>query len=256
MGSALLLRLLDQKVQTASELVVWDSDRKKLDAAVKQYGIRGAGSGSDLAASAGLILLAVKPQQMSSVLSEIKGSISSKPLIVSIAAGIPIRWIQQRLGGTARVVRVMPNTPALVGAGMSAITFGQGVNKLEREPVSRIFESVGEVIEVDEDWMDAVTALSGSGPAYFFHLMEQMIDAGVKLGLDEKVSRQLVIQTAHGAVRLVKETGEDPGKLREKVTSKGGTTEAAFQVFAKRKLGQAFQEGIRAAAKRAKELSS
>jgi len=206
-------------------------------------------------AQAKVILLAVKPQQMEEVFQEIRPSLDNRPLLISIAAGIPTEWIQKRVPRSVPVVRVMPNTPALVGAGISAIAPGRAAKTKDLQIAKRIFACVGEVVEVPEEWMNAVTAVSGSGPAYFFFLMEQMIRAGIALGLPLQVARRLVLGTAKGAVRLATVSKEEPAFLRARVTSKGGTTEAAFRVFEGAGLADLLQRGIRAAAQRAKELT-
>ncbi|MBI3615521.1 MAG: hypothetical protein HY211_03275 [Candidatus Omnitrophica bacterium] len=148
---------------------------------------------------------------------------------------------------------MMPNTPALVGAGVTAIAPGRAAIPSMVKIVKRIFQGVGEVLEVPESWMNGVTAVSGSGPAYFFFLMEQMIEAGVHLGLSKQAARQLVLATAEGAAKLAK-SGEEPKLLRARVTSKGGTTEAAFKVYARAGLGKIIRAGIQAAAQRSKKL--
>ena len=236
-----------------SRILVWDSDSVKLKKLARALRVRAARSNSDLAEKSRIILLAVKPQQMEGVLKEIRPCLARRPLLVSIAAGISIRWIEKRAGRGVPVVRVMPNTPALVRSGIAAIAPSRTAVSSMVGTVKRIFQGVGEVVEVPEKWMNAVTAVSGSGPAYFFFLMEQMIEAGVRLGLSRPVARRLVLATAEGAAQLAK-SGEEPKDLRARVTSKGGTTEAAFKVYAKAHLGETIQRGIRAAAKRAGEL--
>ena len=153
------------------------------------------------------------------------------------------------------MVRVMPNTPALVKKGISAIAAGRSAGVKHRALAEKIFRSVGEVVQIEERFMDAVTAVSGSGPAYFFYLMEQMERAGTGLGLPAQTARRLAMATAQGAGKLAVCSGENPAILRKKVTSKGGTTEAAFKVFKRGRMGEIIQAGVRAAARRAKELS-
>jgi pyrroline-5-carboxylate reductase len=148
----------------------------------------------------------------------------------------------------------MPNTPALVGRGISAIAAGRSADWGEMKQAERIFSCVGEVVTLPESALNAVTAVSGSGPAYFFYLMEQMVQAGIELGLSPVIARRLVLQTAAGAARLAESSGEDPALLRARVTSKGGTTEAAFKLFLKRRLGQTIRQGIQAAAAMAKQV--
>jgi len=255
MGSALMRGIAEACLLPAGRIVGYDSDRDKLNRLVRSLKVK-AGRSVREAAACSVVLLAVKPQQMEEVLREIRPFLSHRPLLVSIAAGIRSGWIERRVGRGVPVVRVMPNTPALVKKGISAIAAGRSAGAKHRLLTGRIFKSVGEVVQVKENWMDAVTAVSGSGPAYFFYLMEQMAAAGVRLGLSSAVARRLALATAQGAAELVARSGEDPSVLRRRVTSKGGTTEAAFKLFKRRGLDKILQDGIRAAARRAKELSS
>lgn len=255
MGGAILAGMLRSRFVRPSGVIVSDVDRSKRTRVARAYHVRVARSNEELAGKSDLILLAVKPQQMNAVLEAIRPALSHRPLLVSIAAGVAIRQIQRKVGRSARVVRVMPNMPALVGAGISAVAPGRGVTGSQLAAVRRLLEGVGQVVRVPESSLEAVTAVSGSGPAYFFYLMEQMIRAGVRIGLSDAVARRLVVETAFGAGRMARESKEDPAVLRARVTSKGGTTEAALQVFKARKVDQALQRGIQAAAWRSKELT-
>ena len=205
----------------------------------------------------GILVLSIKPQNMRDVLNEIKDAVGKNLLIVSIAAGITTKRIQKILDSVA-VVRVMPNTPALIGQGAAAI-YATKKAKSKLGQVVRIFSAVGLAVMVDnEKLIDAVTAVSGSGPAYFFLLMEEMIKAAQKLGLKKELAEKLVLQTAKGAGLLAVEAlknGQTPDILRKNVTSPGGTTEAAMKVFSKRNFEKTVQEALTAAAKRSKELS-
>ncbi|MBI3333801.1 MAG: pyrroline-5-carboxylate reductase [Candidatus Omnitrophica bacterium] len=252
MGAALIAGMVKSRFIRPGGIVVWDPDAAKLKRL--PAGIRRARSNGDLAGRSRVILLAVKPQQMEPVLEEIRPHLQRRPLVISIAAGISSRWIEERLGGAVPVVRVMPNTAALVGKGIAALSPGRRATGSSLRVAGRIFRGVGEVVQVPERWMDAVTAVSGSGPAYFFFLMEQMITAGVRLGISRETARRLVLATAEGAAELARSSGEDPALLRGRVTSKGGTTEAAFKRFARAGLGPILQAGIRAAAERSKQL--
>ena len=254
MGSALIDGILTKHFRTASELLVWDSDVRKRKQAVRAFKVREARSNADLVSRVQTVLIAVKPQQMAEVLAEIKPHIHKSPILISIAAGIPISWIKRHVGTDVHVIRVMPNTPALIGQGVSAIAGGSEVWDMELHHAELLFKSVGEVVRVPERWMDAVTAVSGSGPAYFFYLMEQMIREGTALGLSRPVAKRLAVATAAGAAALAAR-GEEPAALRAKVTSQKGTTAAAFRVFERARLGRTMRAGIRAAARRSKELS-
>ena len=254
MGGALIRGMLKARLIPPSRIVTWDPRQQNRSRVVRSFGIRSARSNREVA-KAPVILLAVKPQQMEEVLEEIRPVLGHRPLLISIAAGIPIRWIEKKVGRSPRVVRVMPNTPALALAGISAVAKGRSATGRDLQTAVRIFGCVGEVVRVPEGWIDAVTAVSGSGPAYFFHLMEQMIEGGTRLGLSKEAARRLTLQTALGAAKLANESKEDPRLLRARVTSKGGTTEAAFRVFERAGLSRILRAGIRAAARRAKELS-
>ena len=204
---------------------------------------------------ADVVLLAVKPQQMSAVLAPLKSAISNRTVFISIAAGMTTGRIEAELGGKARVVRVMPNTPALVGAGAAALAKGAHATDDDLTTAEAILGAVGITVRVEEKFIDAVTALSGSGPAYVFYVAEAMIKAGVAAGLDEALARKLAVQSVYGAGKLLVESGEKPEALRRKVTSPGGTTEAALKVMSERKLAEIFTEAIRAAEQRSRELS-
>ncbi|MBI1952609.1 MAG: pyrroline-5-carboxylate reductase [Candidatus Omnitrophica bacterium] len=255
MGRALIQGVVKSRRMSPRRLIGWDPDQARLRAIVRSNGIVRASSNLDLTRRAKAVLLAVKPQQMDQVLREIRPGAKRGKLVISIAAGVPIRRIQRALGPGARVIRVMPNTPALVGQGMAGISAGRGVTRADLRFARRIFEAAGQAIEIPEAWMDAVTALSGSGPAYFFFLMEAMIEAGVKLGLSRQAAQRLVKATAAGAAALALAGPQPPRKLRRQVTSKGGTTEAAFRVFKKRGLAAILRAGIFAACRRARQLS-
>lgn len=253
MGSALIGGMLNRRFIAPGRLTAWDPDAGRLRRVRRAFHIDSARSNREVA-RANLILLAVKPQQVEEVLRRIAPHLSHRPLLVSIAAGISTRFIERRIKDSVPVVRVMPNTPALVGSGVSAVAKGRFALARDLRLIKRIFSCVGEVVEVPERWMDAVTAVSGSGPAYFFYLMEELIQAGVGLGLPPKAAAALVLATAVGAAKLAVSSGESPALLRARVTSKGGTTEAAFRVFARGKLGKVLRAGVRAACARSREL--
>jgi len=233
----------------------YDTDKEKAKELSKKYKIKTAAGNVEVAKRCKVIILAVKPQNMEAVLKEIRGSLDSSKLLVSIAAGIKTAAIEKGLQGKVAVLRVMPNMPALIGAGIFAICKGRFACRKDLLSVKRLFSCIGEVVEVKEGLMDAVTAISGSGPAYFFYLVEVLIRAAKGLGLKGQIAERLVIGTALGSARVLKETGQAPELLRAKVSSKGGTTEAAFKEFYKHDLEAVLRKGIKRAAKRAKELS-
>ncbi len=202
------------------------------------------------------IVLAVKPQLIGEVLAEVAPVVQEDALVISIAAGVTTRRVNEALGGKARIVRVMPNTPMLVGAGVSAIAPGPRATQEDVQWTVRIFAAAGETVVVDEEMMDAVTAVSGSGPAYFFYLIEAMIAAGIAEGLTPQVAATLAAQTCAGAGKLLIETGESPEALRARVTSPGGTTQRAIETLDAASVKDKLIEAVRAAAQRSRELGA
>ncbi len=257
MAEALIKGLIAGEVYGAEDVFVSDVRQERLELLAKRYGVRTADENADAAGKADVVVLSVKPQNMSDALESIKGVVKEGALIISIAAGKKVADIAAVLGDAA-IVRVMPNTPALIGEGASAL-FANGKAKARLAEAMSIFSAVGLAVVVDsEDLIDAVTAVSGSGPAYYFLLMEEMIKAAVKLGLSEEAAKALVLQTAKGAALLADEAdkkGESAGELRKKVTSPGGTTEAAMKVFEDGKIGQLIAKAIERARDRSGELS-
>ncbi len=202
---------------------------------------------------ADIIFLSVKPQQMAQVLQEIKDEYRNQ-LIISIAAGISIKKIQKYLTNNAPIVRVMPNTPALIQKGISGVAFSNAVSELDKKITLEILTAIGQVIVLKESDLDAVTALSGSGPAYFFAFINAMINAGIELGLSKDVSKALVIATGMGALEMTHSASEDLVTLIKKVTSPGGTTEAALAHFKEKNWENIIEEAIKKACHRSNEL--
>jgi pyrroline-5-carboxylate reductase len=256
MAEALIRGLLGGKTVTPEQIVTMDVNAERREYVSKTFGIAAGADNAAAAKVADIIVLAVKPQQMNAVLKDLKLEISDLKLIVSIAAGVTTQRIEEALGGKPRVVRVMPNTPALIGAGAAGVARGRFATEEDVATTEQILSSVGICARVDESLMDAVTALSGSGPAYVFYAAEAMIEAGVAAGLSRELAKKLAVQTIWGAGTLLAATGEEPAALRQKVTSPGGTTEAALKVMTERKLKEIFSEAIQAAARRSKELSA
>ena len=209
----------------------------------------------EAATRADTLVLVVKPQDMEALLSEIRDHIAPGNLVVSLAAGIPTAWLEHRLPSGSSVVRVMPNTPALVDQGMAAISPGANCTQAHLAEAEAMLASCGKVVQVAEKHQDAVTAISGSGPAYIFYVVEAMIEAGVLLGMPRATSTELVVQTLYGAATMLRETGEHPTVLRERVSSPGGTTMAAVRQLDDHKVRAAFMTAMEAAAARSKELA-
>jgi pyrroline-5-carboxylate reductase len=218
----------------------------------RTYGAKTTSDNKEVVRQSAIVILAVKPQHMDDVTSEIAQYITGEKLVVSIAAGITLPYLTARLK-TSKVVRVMPNTPALVQEGMSVLSMCECIHDREMGLVRGIFMSVGKVLVLPEKYMDAVTALSGSGPAFVALFAEAMVAAGIRVGLSEENASELAIQTVIGTARLL-ETGMPPDKLREMVTSPGGTTAAGLKVFEEKGLKEMVSSVIEAAANRSKEL--
>lgn len=255
MGEALVRGFLQSGILRVNQILLCDINVERLEILKDKYQVEFTTDNLKAVESGDIILLAVKPQQMNQVLVEARDMFRSDNLIISIAAGVTTERIYNLIGVNAPVIRVMPNTPALVGKGMSVISRGRYADAESAEIASKLFSSVGEVVELPEDMQNQATAISGSGPAYFFLMVESLVEAGVKAGLDESIVSKLVIQTMTGAASLLQETGRRPGDLREMVTSPGGTTAAALQVFAKHEFRFIVQEAVEAAIKRAGELA-
>jgi len=223
----------------------------------QDFGIKALAENESAIKHANVIVLAVKPQVMREALTPLGTLIrQASPLLISIAAGIPARNIERWASGQPALVRVMPNTPALVGAGMSALFANENASVPQRDLAESIMRSVGITVWLEkESLMDIVTAVSGSGPAYFFYLMEAIEQAGVREGLDADTARLLALETALGAARLALESTEGPGQLRERVTSPGGTTEAAIRTLDASDVSNIIQNAVSAARQRSAELA-
>ena len=257
MAEAMINGVLKANVYRPGKVFVSDIRPERLGYLREHYGVRTAENNAELASKADILVLSVKPQNMTDALESIKDAVRQDALVISIAAGIRTADIAAALGDIA-IVRVMPNMPAWVDEGASVL-FANEKAKTRVEIARLIFLSVGEAVVIeDEGLLDAVTAVSGSGPAYFFLLLDRMIDAAVKLGLPEDVARSLVLQTGKGATLMAEkavEEGESPADLVRRVATPGGTTEAAFKVFTDGKFGPMVADAIKRACERSRELS-
>jgi len=258
MAEALVKGIIAANIYARHQVFVSDIRSERAIFVANKYGLVMARTNAEVAAKAETIVLSVKPQNMAEALQSIKDSVNEEKLVISIAAGIHVAGISAVLGDIP-IVRAMPNTPALIGEGACAL-FANDLAKPMLQKAKAIFSAVGKTVVVDdEDLMDAVTAVSGSGPAYFFLLMEEMIKAGIELGLPSDIAKDLVLQTAKGAALLAVESdkeGQTPAVLRQKVTSPGGTTEAALKVFAEGRLGPLVEAALKRAYQRSRELSA
>ena len=253
MAEAIVSGLLKEKLYSPEEVFMTDISEERLTQLFSKYGVSTSSYNPIAVAQGDVVVLSVKPQVFPEVWDEIKDELKPNALVVSIMAGIPTAKIEG--GESIRVVRVMPNTPALIGEGAAGIAAGKYATDEDLRLVEKIMASVGFARVVPEQDLDAVTALSGSGPAYLFYLLEGMLEAAEKMGLSSDIARELAIQTVTGAAELVKETGESPEALRQKVTSKGGTTAAAIETLDAHGVKEAIVEALLAAQARSQELS-
>ena len=252
MGQALLGAIIAKNYTSKKNILVSDKDRDKIHAARLRYKVNIASSNSELFKKCDLIILAIKPQNLGVVVQNVLTSLKKK-LVISICAGITTKRLESCFGKVA-VVRVMPNMPAQISQGVSAISLGKYAREKDKKVAISIFSCVGEVVEVKEQLLDAVTAISGSGPAYFFYLVENLIYTAVELGIPHSIAQRLAIKTALGSAMLMNQSKENPQALRKQVTSKGGTTEAAFNIFKSEALDRLLRRAFRAAAKKSREL--
>ncbi len=254
MGEALLSGLLRAGRPPASVVAVVRREERAA-ALHAAYGVSVV-SAAEAAKNASVLVVAVKPQDMAAALQEISSLVGPDQLVISIAAGITTSFIEQRLPADVPVVRVMPNTPALVDEAMSVISAGAFAGGSHLAVAEELFRAVGKVTRVPEALQDAATALSGSGPAYVYYLVESMVDAGILLGVPRKTALELVIQAVYGAATMLRESGEHPVILREAVTSPGGTTIAAIRELENHRVRAAVLTAIEAARDRGRELGA
>jgi pyrroline-5-carboxylate reductase len=253
MGEALITALISSGVNP-EQITISEKREERAQELIAQYSVKAAPLATNVA-DAEALLLVVKPQDMASVLAEIKGSINPASVVISFAAGKTISFISNALGTGNPVVRVMPNTPTLVGEGMAAASMGTGVSAAQREFILGFLGATGKVIEVSEELQDAVTATSGSGPAYFFAFVEAMVAGAKELGLSDQDATTLTIQTIVGAAKLLDESGKSATTLRENVTSPNGTTAAALASFGSDNLNLMVAKAMKAARDRSQELA-
>ena len=253
MGEAIFRGLVDAGELDARNAWAYDKVDERLHRA-RELNANVAASPEALAAACDVIVLAPKPQDMGAALDALRPGLRASSLFISVAAGVSTAYINEGLGGGARVVRVMPNTPALVRTGATGVAAGASSTAADVALTRRIFEAVGIVEEVREDQLDAVTAVSGSGPAYFFYLAECLAEAGIAEGLPAEQAKRLAAATLAGAGKLLQASGEPPAVLRERVTSPGGTTFAALEDFRVNDLPGAVRSAVAAAAARSREL--
>lgn len=268
MAEAMIGALINTGQAAARDIYISDINAQRVSSLADTYGVTPASENTDIVSGCDVVVLAVKPQVMGKMLKDLSSamafeSVAGRRLFISIAAGIPISGIEEIIYAgrpddikkRMPIIRVMPNTPALVGAGMSGMCANASAEPSDIETAKNILSAMGRVIVFEEDKMDAVTAVSGSGPAYGFYVLEAMIEAGQNLGLDRSEASVLAQTALSGALALIDHQKETPETLRARVTSPGGTTEAATRVLEEKDVKGAFVEAIATAAKRARELS-
>lgn len=253
MGEALVKGLVSSGAARPEEVFVSARRPERVAELVKLYGVRG-GTNAEVARQSDVVVLAVKPQILDQVLRGVSADLSREKLVVSVAAGVPIAAIERRLHPPMRIVRTMPNTPATVGAGATAIALGEHATDADLAIAKAIFDSVGITVVLEEGQLDAVTGLSGSGPAYLFLIIEALADAGVKVGLSRRASMQLAAQTVLGSAKLLIESGQHPGLLKDGVTSPGGTAIAGLHTLEAGGLRNVLMNAVEAATRRSREL--
>jgi pyrroline-5-carboxylate reductase len=254
MGEALVKGLVEARVVAADAISVSDTRDDRLADMDRRYGVRIVKSNVDLVRESDVVVLAVKPQIMATVLSEVASSLSRRHLVISVAAGMSTATLHKLVGKDIRLIRVMPNTPALVREGATAIAKASGLEPGDLETAQEIFGAVGKVVVLDEVLMDAVTGLSGSGPAYVALVIESLADGGVKMGLVRTTAMTLATQTVLGAAKLLLETGTHPGQLKDMVSSPGGTSITGVAALEEGGIRTTFIKAVERATLRSREL--
>jgi pyrroline-5-carboxylate reductase len=254
MAEAILKGLLRAGTAKPEGIIATGRRAERLQELQRAYGIRTTQDNVAAAREADIIILSVKPQAMDKLVVQVAPALDHRKLIISVAAGVPIAALERRLGAGARIIRTMPNTPSLVGAGACALSRGEHASEEDLAVASRIFQAVGTTTVVDENLLDAVTGLSGSGPAYVFLVIEALSDAGVKVGLPRYTALKLAAQTVLGSAQLLIETNAHPGQLKDQVTSPGGTAIAGLHTLEAGGLRTTLINAVEAATRRAKEL--
>ena len=253
MGEALISGLISSRFPKA-QVVFTEKRGDRAREISSKYGAR-AVELTELAQSSDVLLLVVKPQDLAQLLESIAPKLNKSATLVSFAAGKTTEFISEIVGPEISIIRVMPNTPTLIGLGMAAISLGKNVNQEQAQFVSEFLATCGKVISIEENLQDAVTALSGSGPAYFFAFIEEMIKSGISLGLSSEQATTLAIQTMVGSAAMLEQSGKSATTLRENVTSPNGTTAAALKVFNEANLGEIVSKAMTAARDRSQELA-
>jgi pyrroline-5-carboxylate reductase len=256
MTEALVAGLLTSSVTESKHLYATDVLPARREHMRARYGIRVSEDNREAAQCGDILVLSIEPQDVDDVLDEIRPSLREDALVVSVAAGYPIARVSAHVKPGMRIVRAMPNTPSTIRAGVTALAFGSNVSDAQRAIAQSLFEAVGKVVVVDEALMDAVTGLSGSGPAYIYVLIEALADGGVRMGLTRPVAELLAAQTVLGSARMLLESGESPGRLKDRITSPAGTTIAGIEQLEERQFRATLMSAVESATNRSRELGS
>ena len=254
MATALVRGLLSSRASDASKIIVSDVKSERRAHLESAYGVRTTADNHELVRDAQVVVLSVKPQAIDKVLTDVGPNIRPDQLVISVAAGVPLAALEAKLPPKTRVVRSMPNTPATALAGATAISAGSHASEADMEIATAMFAAVGRVVTLEESLLDAVTGLSGSGPAYVMLIIEALADGGVKVGLHRDVALLLAAQTVYGSAKLLLETGEHPGRLKDMVTSPGGTAIAGLHTLESGALRKTLIDAVETASLRAAEL--
>ena len=254
MAESLLAGLLPKNAMTPDRITVSDPDSGRRALLRGRFGVVVTPDNRSAARGADILVLCVEPQILDAVLAEVAPCLQTNPLLISVAAGYPLARMRACLKTATRLLRAMPNTPSTIGEGVTALSLEPGISTEDRDHAQRLFESVGKVVVVEERLMDAVTGLSGSGPAYVFAMVEALADGGVLMGLPRATAQLLAAQTLAGAARMVLELGEHPGLLKDRVASPGGTTITGLSLLEQGRLRWTLMSAVEAATQRSHEL--
>ncbi len=256
MGNAMVEGIINSGIRKPQEIIVYDQDNTKTRNLQDSLGLKAAPDLASLMQEAREVFLSVKPQDMHLLLLKLKPFLLPEHLLISVAAGLNISFFEDCLGKNHKIIRLMPNTPCLVGEGMIVACSNDNVEPQEEQTVIKLLETLGHVLTLDEQYFDAVTALSGSGPAYIFLVIEALTDGGVELGLNRDVALLLASQTVLGAARMCLSTGENPAILKSRITSPGGTTSAGLLALEAGAIRSSFAKAMAAAAQRSKKMGN
>ena len=255
MGSSIIKGILSSKFEKSENINIFDLDKEKVNNLVKEYGVNTTNSEKELAENCNIIILSVKPHIIPIVLKNLSGNVKKDTIILTIAAGISISVIENALGEDKKVVRTMPNTPAQVLSGMTAVTFNKNIENSEKEIIFKLLNSFGKSVEIEEKLMHVYTGISGSLPAYVYMFMEALADGGVLCGMPRNKAYEIVAQTVAGSAKMLLETGKHPGQLKDEVCSPAGTTIEAVRVLENGNFRGNVIEAVVACTEKSKEMA-